>query len=84
LLPALQVNNRKTAHRQAHAVIEVKPIVIRPAMMNRFVHARQQLAIDRRAITANNSCYATHLNSFTEADTDRAADDRAVQALLRA
>src|ERR1041384_7476310 len=63
LLAALQINDCETAHRQAHAVIEVKSIFIGPAMMNCFVHAREQLAVDRRAITTNNSCYATHLIS---------------------
>ena len=31
-------------------------------MADRVVHAGEQLAVDLRAITANNACYATHLN----------------------
>jgi hypothetical protein len=27
---------------------------------NCFVHARDQLAVNRSAVTANNACYATH------------------------
>jgi hypothetical protein len=29
-------------------------------MLDRLVHTRQQVAINRRAITANDACYATH------------------------
>jgi hypothetical protein len=61
LLPALEINDRKTPHRQPHAVAHIETILVRAAMMNGLVHTRQQLAIDRRAITANVSCYATHL-----------------------
>jgi hypothetical protein len=29
-------------------------------MTNRFIHARDELAVYRSAVTANNACYATH------------------------
>jgi hypothetical protein len=29
-------------------------------MTNRFVHAGQEIAINLRAITANDACYSTH------------------------
>jgi len=31
-------------------------------MADRIVHAGEQFAVDLRAITPNNACYATHLN----------------------
>jgi hypothetical protein len=30
-------------------------------MANSFVHPREQFAVDRRAVTPNDACYATHL-----------------------
>ena len=35
-------------------------------MPDRIIHASEQFAVDLRAITANNACYATHLNLLSE------------------
>src|SRR2546421_2687568 len=45
LLSVREIDDRKTPHGQSHAVAEIKAIVVRTAMTNRFVHAREQLAI---------------------------------------
>ena len=60
LVPAFQINDRKPAHGQAHAVAQIKAVVIGPAVTNGLVHAPQQLAVYRSAVTTNNACYATH------------------------
>ena len=41
-----------------------KTVIIRASMTNSFVHARDQLAVNRSAVTANNACYATHFESW--------------------
>ena len=61
LLPALEIDDRETSHRQANAIAHIETILIGAAMMDGLVHTREQLAIDRRAITANVSCNSAHL-----------------------
>ena len=57
---AFQIDDRKPAHGEAHPVAEIKAVVIRASMTNSLVHARDLLAVNRSAVTANNACYATH------------------------
>src|SRR5207249_520647 len=64
LLPALQIDDRQTTHRQTNAIAQIKSIFIGAAMTNGLVHAAKQTAIDRRAVNSNNSGYAAHLLSF--------------------
>jgi hypothetical protein len=59
-MATFEVDDREPAHGQAHAVAEIKAVVIRAPVTNCFVHARDQLAVNRSAVTANNACYATH------------------------
>src|SRR5437667_8574602 len=44
LLSVGEIDNREASHRQSDAVAEIEPVVVRTTMMNRFVHAREQLA----------------------------------------
>jgi hypothetical protein len=60
LLPAFQIYDRQTAHCQTHALAEIEAVLIGAPMTDRFIHARDQLAVYRSAVTANNACYATH------------------------
>src|SRR5437764_4677308 len=62
LMTALQIDNREAAHSESDAIAKIKSVVIRSPMADRIVHAGEQFAVDLRAITTNNACYATHLN----------------------
>jgi hypothetical protein len=62
LVAAFEVDDRKAAHRQSHAGAEMKAVVVRPPMTNGLVHPRQQISVNRSAVTANNACYATHVS----------------------
>ena len=62
LMTALQIDNREAAHSESDAVAKIKSVVIRSPMADCVVHAGEQFAVDLRAITTNNACYATHLN----------------------
>ena len=55
LMTALQIDDREAAHREAGAVTKIESVVIRSAMADRIVHAGEQIAVDLRAITANNA-----------------------------
>src|SRR5574341_508975 len=64
LLPGCQIDNGKTAHREADAVTEVKAVIVGPAVINRLVHPLEQMTIDGRAVCANHACNATHACLF--------------------
>src|ERR1700754_425033 len=61
LLTAFQVDDREPAHPEANGAINVKTVVVRPAMANRVAHARQQLFVNRLAVVSNESNDATHI-----------------------
>ncbi len=66
-----EIDDRQPAHRQSDAVAEIESVIIRTAMTDGIVHAREQVAVDRRAITTNDACYATHLFSLFQVSCGR-------------
>jgi hypothetical protein len=53
LLAALQVDDGQAAHSETNGPINVKAIVVRPAVPDRIAHARQQLFVDRFPVISN-------------------------------
>jgi hypothetical protein len=60
LLATGKVNNRETPHSQADRPLDVKAILIRPAMFDALAHAPEQGLIDLGTTTVNNSDDSTH------------------------
>ena len=60
LLSVREIYDREPAHRQSHAIAEIETVIVRTAMTNGLIHAREQLAINRSAVFVNYSCNATH------------------------
>ena len=60
LLSVREIDDREPSHRQSHAIAEIETVIVRTAMTNGLIHAREQLAINRSAVFVNYSCNATH------------------------
>ncbi|HMH45147.1 MAG TPA: hypothetical protein VK557_16775, partial [Pyrinomonadaceae bacterium] len=67
-----EIDDGETAMPEADAGSVVKTLTVRSAMANGIVHAGEQFAIDLRAITPNNACYATHLNRLMKSKAEDA------------
>jgi hypothetical protein len=59
LLPAGEIDNRKATHPQPDLLVEIKTILVGPAMPDRLAHATHQRLV-HIAIAANNAYYSTH------------------------
>src|SRR5215213_892323 len=60
LLAALEVDDREAAHREAGGAIDIKTVLVRPAVTNSLVHPRQELLINRFSVVSNDSYDSTH------------------------
>jgi hypothetical protein len=61
LLAALQIDDGKTAHPQAHWPTEIETVVVGPAMANSIAHPPHQILVDVSTVVANYACDATHV-----------------------
>jgi hypothetical protein len=61
LLPALEVDDGEAAHREAHRVLMIKAVLVRPAMTNPLAHTREQALIHRTIFISDDADDATHV-----------------------
>ena len=64
LLPAGEVNDREPSHRQTYAVLDIETVLIGPSVLDRAVHAPEDLAI-HQAVSVTDYSYDSAHNDLT-------------------
>ena len=54
----------ESAHRETGGAIDVKTVLVRPAVTNSLVHPRQELLINRFSVVSNDAYDSTHCHVY--------------------